>query len=97
MESSIREPELTVTLYSSSFCGACTSTRQTLDLIAPLLGDRVAWREVNVAYAPGEAERLGIAATPTVLVTDTTGAERFRAAGVPTTSQVLTALAAALP
>ncbi len=90
-------PELTVTLWSSSFCGACTSTRQTLDAIAPLLGERVAWREINVADAPDEAERLEIAATPTVLVTDASGAERFRAAGVPTTAQVLTALAAALP
>lgn len=90
-------PELTVTLFSASFCGACTSTRRTLDQIAPLLGDRVTWREVNVADAPDEAERLGIAATPTVLVTDASGSERFRAAGAPTTSQVLTALAAALP
>ncbi len=90
-------PELTVTLYSASFCGACTSTRRTLDLIAPLLGDRVAWREVNVADGAEEAEGRGIAATPTVLVTDASGTERFRAAGSPTTSQVLTALASALP
>ncbi|MCS5735997.1 glutaredoxin family protein [Herbiconiux daphne] len=90
-------PELTVTLYSSSFCGACSSTRQTLDRVAPLLGDRVGWREINVADAPDDSERLGIVATPTIVITDAGGDERMRASGVPTTEQVLTAIANALP
>lgn len=90
-------PELSVTLYSSSFCGACTSTRQTLDQIAPLLGSRVEWHEVNVADAPDESEARGIVATPTIVITDASGVERMRASGVPTPEQVLTALAAALP
>jgi thiol-disulfide isomerase/thioredoxin len=89
--------ELSVTLYSSSFCGACSSARQTLDRVAPLLGSRVAWREVNVADAPDESEERGIVATPTVVITDASGVERMRASGVPTADQVLTALAAALP
>ncbi|MGD8169544.1 thioredoxin domain-containing protein [Herbiconiux sp. P16] len=89
--------ELSVTLYSSSFCGACTSTRQTLDQIAPLLGSRVAWREVNVADEPDESEARGIVATPTIVITAPDGTERMRASGVPTAEQVLTALAAALP
>ncbi|SDY79275.1 glutaredoxin family protein [Herbiconiux ginsengi] len=89
--------ELSVTLYSSSFCGACTSTRQTLDQIAPLLGSRVEWREVNVADAPDESEARGIVATPTIVITTPDGTERMRASGVPSPDQVLTALAAALP
>jgi thiol-disulfide isomerase/thioredoxin len=89
--------ELSVTLYSSSFCGACTSTRQTLDRVAPLVGSRVSWREVNVADAPDESEARGIVATPTIVITDASGVERVRASGVPTPDQVLTALAAALP
>jgi len=97
MESSIREPELTVTLYSSSFCGACSSTRATLDRIAPLLGDRVGWREINVADAPDESEALGIVATPTIVITAPDGNERMRASGVPSTEQVLAAIAGALP
>ncbi|MGA1836922.1 glutaredoxin domain-containing protein [Herbiconiux sp. 11R-BC] len=89
--------ELSVTLYSSSFCGACTSTRQTLDSLVPLLGERVDWREVNVADAPEESEQLGIMATPTIVITGPDGTERMRASGVPTSQQVLTAIANALP
>jgi thiol-disulfide isomerase/thioredoxin len=89
--------ELSVTLYSSSFCGACSSTRQTLDRVAPLLGDRVEWHEINVADAPDESEQFGIVATPTIVITDSDGVERMRASGVPTTEQVLSAIARALP
>ena len=89
--------ELSVTLYSSSFCGACTSTRGALEQIRPLLGDRVEWHEINVADAPDESEALGIVATPTVVITDADGVERMRASGVPTTQQLLAAIANALP
>jgi glutaredoxin len=89
--------ELTVTLYSSSFCGACASTRAALENIAPLLGERVEWREVNVAADPEGSERANITSTPTVVITGAEGDERMRAAGVPTTPQLLTAIAAALP
>jgi predicted DsbA family dithiol-disulfide isomerase len=89
--------DLSVTLYSSSFCGACTSTRQTLERIAPLVGDRVEWHEINVADEPDASEAAGITATPTVVIRTAAGDERMRASGVPTTDHVLRALAAALP
>ncbi|WP_066040033.1 thioredoxin family protein [Herbiconiux solani] len=89
--------ELSVTLYSSSFCGACTSTRATLDDLRPLLGDRVEWHEINVADAPDVAESAGILATPTVVITAADGTERMRASGVPSSAQVLSAIARALP
>ena len=89
--------ELSVTLYSSSFCGACSSTRQTLERIAPLVGDRVGWSEINVADAPEASEAAGITVTPTVIITAADGTERMRASGVPTAEHVLRALAAALP
>jgi thiol-disulfide isomerase/thioredoxin len=90
-------PELSLTLYSSSFCGACASTRSALESIAPLLGDRIEWREVNVATDPDGSEHAGIVSTPTVVIAGPDGVERMRAAGVPTTAQLLTAIAAALP
>jgi thiol-disulfide isomerase/thioredoxin len=90
-------PELNVTLYSSSFCGACSSTREALERVAPLLGDRVTWHEVNVADAPDRSEQLGIVATPTIVITGLDGEERMRASGVPTTEQVLAAIARSLP
>lgn len=43
----------------------------------------------------GEAERRGIRSTPTVIIGDTSGAEIFRAEGVPSLNQVLVALAKA--
>ena len=90
-------PEVVVTLYSSSFCGACAGTRRTLQQVAPLLGDRVAWREVNVALDPDEAEAHDVAATPTVVFATPAGEELRRAAGVPSAEQVLTAIARSLP
>ncbi|MCS5714129.1 thioredoxin [Herbiconiux sp. CPCC 205716] len=89
--------ELSLTLYSSSFCGACASTREALERVGELLGDRIDWHEVNVATAPDESERAGILATPTVVIAGPDGVERMRAAGVPTTPQLLAAIAASLP
>ncbi|MFB2555699.1 thioredoxin family protein [Herbiconiux liangxiaofengii] len=90
-------PELSLTLYSSSFCGACSSTRSSLEQIDRLLGGRIRWTEVNVADDPEGSERAGIVSTPTVVITGPDGDERMRAAGVPTTDQLLTAIASALP
>lgn len=85
-----------LTLYSSSFCGACAQTRRALEEAAGLLGDRVQLREVNVAVDPAESERREIVATPTTVLTGADGVELARAAGVPTTPQVLSLLAAHL-
>jgi thiol-disulfide isomerase/thioredoxin len=84
---------LSVHLYSSSFCGACTQTRSVLDQVQPLVRDRVDFSESNVASSPDDAERASIIATPTVVVRDESGAELARASGVPTADQVLTLLA----
>ena len=54
----------------------------------------VAHVEVDVADHLALGERLGITATPTVLVLDAEGVERVRAAGVPTLAQARAALAA---
>jgi thioredoxin-like negative regulator of GroEL len=86
-------PAVTVTLYSSSFCGACAQTRRVLEDTTGLLGGRVALREVNVAVDPEESERRDIVATPTTVITAEDGTELARAAGVPSPDQVLTLLA----
>jgi thiol-disulfide isomerase/thioredoxin len=84
---------LSVHLYSSSFCGACTQTRRVLDQVQPFVRDRVEFGESNVASSPDDAERAGIVATPTVVVRDRFGTELARASGVPTADQVLGLLA----
>jgi thiol-disulfide isomerase/thioredoxin len=80
---------LSVHLYSSSFCGACTQTRRVLDQVKPFVRDRVDFGESNVASSPEDAELAGIVATPTVVVRDDFGTELARASGVPTADQVL--------
>jgi protein-disulfide isomerase len=51
--------------------------------------------EHDIVRNESEAERLGIRSTPTVIISDTEGAEIFRAEGVPSLNQVLVALAKA--
>jgi thioredoxin-like negative regulator of GroEL len=88
---------LVLTLYSSSFCGACARTRSTLAHATDLLGGRVLLREVNVAVEPDESERRAITATPTTVLSTGTGEELARAAGVPSAPQVLALIARHLP
>ncbi len=53
--------------------------------------------EIDVAQDPDAAEALDIDHTPTVIIRDASGVEVFRATGVPTVPQVLTAAVKALP
>lgn len=85
-----------LTLVSSSFCGACSRTRSVLAEAARFLpGATIS--EIDVAREPDAAEALDIRFTPTVIIRDARGAEVFRAEGVPTVPQVLTAAVKALP
>jgi protein-disulfide isomerase len=85
-----------LTLVSSSFCGACARTRAVLGDAARYLPDATV-SEIDVAREPDLAEQLDIRFTPTVIIRDDAGAEVFRAEGVPTVPQVLTAALRALP
>ena len=53
--------------------------------------------EIDVARDPDAAEALDIRVTPTVIIRDAVGVQVFRAEGVPTVPQVLTAAVKALP
>ncbi|MFJ4173240.1 glutaredoxin family protein [Microbacterium sp. NPDC089696] len=85
-----------LTLVSSSFCGACARTRAVLRDATRYLPD-ASLTEIDVAADPEAAEALDIRFTPTVIIRDGSGAEVFRAEGVPTVPQVLTAAVKALP
>lgn len=85
-----------LTLVSSSFCGACSRTRAVLADAARFLPDATV-TEIDVARDPVAAEELDIGFTPTVIIRDSAGIEVFRATGVPTVPQVLTAAVKALP
>ncbi|WP_285117089.1 thioredoxin family protein [Leifsonia sp. fls2-241-R2A-40a] len=84
-----------LTLYTSAFCEPCMQTRAVLSEAARL-APRIAVTELDVARNIERAERDRIRVTPTVIVTGADGSEVFRAEGVPTLAQVLTAAAKAL-
>ena len=82
-------------LFSSAFCDPCIHTRAVLDEVSKLVpAARIA--DLDVALHSAEAERAGIRSTPTIVVLDGDDGEVFRAEGVPTVNQVLTALAQAV-
>jgi thiol-disulfide isomerase/thioredoxin len=81
--------------FSSSFCDPCIQTRGVLKQVAMLLPD-VKIAELDVARDTAQAEKAGIRSTPTIVVASADGTEVFRAEGVPTVNQVLTALAKAV-
>lgn len=85
-----------LTLVTTSFCGACARTRAVLQDAVRYLPD-AAVTEIDIARDPDTAEALDIRSTPTVIIRDASGAEVFRAEGVPTVPQVLTAAVRALP
>ncbi|HWS51975.1 MAG TPA: thioredoxin family protein [Microbacterium sp.] len=85
-----------LTLVSSSFCGACSRTRSVLKDAVRFLPEATI-TEIDVARDPDAAEALDIRFTPTVIIRDAAGTEVFRAEGVPTVPQVLTAAVKALP
>lgn len=85
-----------LTLVTSSFCGACARTRSVLTDAVRFLPDAMI-TEIDVARDPERAEELDIRFTPTVIIRDDAGAVVFRAEGVPTVPQVLTAAVRALP
>jgi thioredoxin 1 len=84
-----------IDFYSSAFCGSCHATRATLAEAARLV-PRASVVERDVVAFAGEAEREGIATTPTVIVRRDDGTEVFRAAGAPPLDAVLRALALAV-
>jgi thioredoxin 1 len=90
------EARMELTLVSSSFCGACARTRAVLAEAVRFLPDATV-TEIDVAQDPDAAEKLDIGFTPTVIIRDSAGTEVFRATGVPTVPQVLTAAVKALP
>ncbi|MEN0022740.1 thioredoxin family protein [Microbacterium sp. LS_15] len=85
-----------LTLVTSAFCGACARTRTVLAEATRYLPDATV-TEIDVALDPDAAEALDIRFTPTVIIRDAEGTQVFRAEGVPTVPQVLTAAVKALP
>ncbi|MBF0686596.1 MAG: thioredoxin family protein [Cellulomonas sp.] len=86
----------TLLQVSTAFCAPCRTAHRVLARVADAVPG-VRHVDVDVADAPALAATLEVTATPTVVVLDAAGAVVVRAQGVPTSSQVLGALALAVP
>jgi protein-disulfide isomerase len=82
-----------IELYTSAFCGPCHAARAAVDEAVRLVPGLDA-HDFDVAAHAGRAEARGIRSTPTILVTNDSGDELFRAPGAPSLPQLLTAVAA---
>jgi thiol-disulfide isomerase/thioredoxin len=82
----------TLVQFSSAFCAPCRATRRILAGVVETVPG-VVHLEIDAEHHLALVRRVGITRTPTTLVLDGEGHERTRAAGAPTTSQVLQAIA----
>ncbi len=82
----------TLLQFSSAFCAPCRTTRVVLADVAGAVPG-VAHVEIDAEEHLELVRRVGVMRTPTTLVLDATGVEVTRAAGAPTRTQVLAALA----
>ncbi len=81
----------TLVQFSSAFCAPCRTTRVVLEDVVGMV-DGVTHVEVDAESHLDLVRRLDVRRTPTVLVLDSTGLVRVRAAGAPRKADVIAAL-----
>ncbi|MFN8157163.1 MAG: thioredoxin family protein [Candidatus Nanopelagicales bacterium] len=81
----------TLVQFSSAFCAPCRTTRVVLEEVVGMV-DGVAHVEVDAESHLDLVRRLDVRRTPTVLVLDSEGLVRVRAAGAPRKADVIAAL-----
>ncbi len=81
----------TLVQFSSAFCAPCRTTRVVLEEVVGMV-DGVAHVEVDAESHLDLVRRLDVRRTPTVLVLDSSGLVRVRAAGAPRKADVIAAL-----
>jgi thiol-disulfide isomerase/thioredoxin len=89
-------PRATLVQFSSAFCAPCRATRQILGEVAGML-DGVSHVEIDAESRLDLVRRLGIFATPTVLVVGPGGVITRQASGQPRKADVIAALGELLP
>jgi thiol-disulfide isomerase/thioredoxin len=85
----------TLVQFSTAFCQPCRATRRVLAGVGELVPG-VAHVEIDAESRLDLVRRLGVTATPTVFVLDSSGNIVKKAAGQPRKADVLHALAQAL-
>ena len=88
--------QATLVEFSSAFCAPCRATRQILDRVVNDV-DGVALVEIDAERRLDLTRQFGVMRTPTVLILDSGGYLRHRAAGQPRYADVVGALGAVIP
>lgn len=88
--------DATLVEFSSAFCAPCRATRRILDKVVADV-DGVALIEVDAEEHLDLTRELSILRTPTVLVLDSDGHIKHRAAGQPRYADVVAALGKVVP
>ena len=77
--------------FSAVWCGPCAGVRRVVDQVcADLPG--VAHVEIDMDDNPDAARRLSVLSLPTTFVFDADGRRRYRASGIPTATDLRSAL-----
>ncbi|MBS9532444.1 thioredoxin family protein [Mycobacterium sp. M1] len=80
----------TVVHFSAPWCGPCVGVRRVVDQVCGDLD--VAHVEIDLDANPAAARSLSVLSLPTTFIFDAAGQQRFRAAGVPTATDLRSAL-----
>ena len=81
----------TVVHFSAVWCGPCTAVRRVVHQVCGDLPE-VAHVEIDLDANPAAARQLSVLSLPTTLIFDAEGRQRYRAAGVPTATDLRAAL-----
>ncbi|WP_125078557.1 thioredoxin family protein [Mycobacterium sp. P7213] len=80
--------------FSAPWCGPCAGVRRVVEKVCDDLGGptKVAHHEIDIDANPEAARRFSVLSLPTTVIFDGEGRRRYRAAGVPTTADLRSAL-----
>ncbi|WP_370330401.1 thioredoxin family protein [Mycolicibacterium hippocampi] len=81
----------TVVHFTAQWCAPCVSVRKVVDEVCADL-PAVAHLEVDIDANPEAARKLSVLSLPTTFVFDAGGRQRYRTSGVPTASDLRSAL-----
>jgi thiol-disulfide isomerase/thioredoxin len=81
----------TVVHFSAVWCGPCAGVRRVVDQVCDELPG-VTHVEIDMDANPAAARRLSVLSLPTTLIFDAEGRQRYRTAGVPTATDLRSAL-----
>ncbi|PQM53653.1 thioredoxin [Mycolicibacter virginiensis] len=77
--------------FSAPWCGPCAGVRRVVEKVCDDLGG-VAHHEIDIDANPDAARRFSVLSLPTTVIFDAVGRQRYRAAGVPTSADLRSAL-----